>query len=367
MAHIGIDARLTHYRVGGISRYITALIAAFEQLSSPQKITILQSRKARRPLSPHFASAKLWTPPHHRLERSALSIELWRQRLDLLHSPDFIAPHRAARRHIITVHDLNFIHFPEYLTAASRQYYNAQIEASVARADHILANSQSTKDDLIAIMDVPADKITVHLLAADARFRPLSRAQCVATLRSLELPDEYLLFVGTIEPRKNLAGLVKAYRELKLALPGAPKLVVVGRLGWHYEQVLADVSALGMDEHILLRHVVSDQQLPAVYSRACAVILPSFHEGFGLTALEAMACGAVPIVSRVGALGEIVGDVGALVDPHDPGTIVSAMQVALTDSRWLAKQRERALGRAAQFSWRESARIALNCYIALLN
>ncbi len=367
MAHIGIDARLTHYRVGGISRYITALLAACEAQSPPHKLTILQSRKARKSLSSRFPSAKLWTPPHHPLERSALSIELWRHRLDLLHSPDFIAPRRGARRHIITVHDLSFIHFPEYLTAESRHYYNGQIEASVARADHILANSQTTKDDLVAILDVPPDKITVHLLAADERFRPLSSAETAAALRALELPDDYFLFVGTLEPRKNLASLAKAYRDLKLALPDAPKLVVVGRLGWHYEQVLADIGALGMDEHILLRHAVSDQQLPAVYNRACAVVLPSFHEGFGLTALEAMSCGAVPIVSQVGALQEIVGDVGALVDPHDHSTIATAMKRTLTDSDWLALQSKRALGRAAQFSWRESARIVLDCYDALLD
>ena len=366
MAHIGIDARLTHYRVGGISRYITALLAAYEMQSPPHKLTILQSRKARKSLSDRFASAKLWTPPHHPLERSALSIELWRHRFDLLHSPDFIAPRRGAKRHIITVHDLNFVHFPEYLTAESRRYYNGQIEASVAHADHILANSQTTKDDLIAILDVPPDNITVHLLAADERFRPLSSAETAGTLRALELPEDYFLFVGTLEPRKNLASLAKAYRDLKLELPDAPKLVVAGRLGWHYEQLLADVGALGMDEHILLRHAVSDQQLPAVYNRARAVVLPSFHEGFGLTALEAMACGAVPIVSQVGALHEIVGDVGVLVDPHDHNTIAAAMKRALTDSDWLALQAKRALARAAQFSWRESARIVLDCYDAVL-
>ena len=367
MADIGIDARLTHYRVGGISRYITALLSAFEAHSPPHQLTILQSRKARKPLSARFASARLWTPPHHVLERSALSLELWRHRLDLLHSPDFIAPRHGAKRHIITVHDLSFIHFPEYLTAESRAYYNGHIEASVAQADHILANSQATKEDLMAILDVPGDRITVHLLATEARFRPLPDEATAAALRALELPAEFLLFVGTLEPRKNLAGLAKAYRALRAQLPDAPKLVVAGRLGWHHQQVLADVSALGMDEHILMRHAVSDQQLPALYNRASAVILPSFHEGFGLTALEAMACGAAPIVSRVPALQEIVGEVGAMVDPHDHHDIAAAMQRALTDSDWLAKQRQLALQRAAQFSWHDSARIVLDCYDAVLS
>ncbi len=367
MAHIGIDARLTHYRVGGISRYITSLLAAFEAHSPLHKLTILQSRKSRKPLSAKFASAKLWTPPHHLLERSALSVELWRHRLDLLHSPDFIAPCRGAKRHIITVHDLSFIHFPEYLTAESRGYYNGHIETSVEQADHILANSQATKEDLIAILDVPSDKITVHLLATEERFRPLPDEATTTALRALELPEEFLLFVGTLEPRKNLAGLAKAYRELRSQLPDAPKLVVAGRLGWHHQQVLADISALGMDQHILMRHAVSDQQLPALYNRASAVILPSFHEGFGLTALEAMACGAAPIVSCVPALQEIVGEVGILVDPHDHHNIADAMRRALTDSQWLATHQELALQRAAQFNWLESAQIVLDCYDALLS
>ena len=366
MAHIGIDARLTHYRVGGISRYITALLSAFETWSPPHKLTILQSRKARKPLSMRFASAKLWTPPHNALERSALTVELWRHGFDLLHSPDFIAPRRGGKRHIITVHDLSFIHFPEYLTAESRRYYNGQIEESVAQADHILANSQATKDELTTILDVPADKITVHLLAAEERFRPMPAAETESALRALELPGEFLLFVGTIEPRKNLFGLAKAYKSLLSQQPDAPKLVVAGRLGWHYQQVLADVSALGIDGHILLRHAVTDEQLPALYNRACAVVLPSFHEGFGLTALEAMACGAVPLVSRAPALTEVVGEVGAHFDPHDHDRIADSMQRALTDSAWLDSQSKAGVQRAAHFNWLESARIVLDCYDSVL-
>ena len=189
MAHIGIDARLTHYRVGGISRYITALISAFEQLQPSHDITLLQSRKAQRPLSTQFGAAAVWTPPHHRWERAALTLELARRRFDLLHSPDFIAPLRGGKRHVITVHDLSFIHYPEYITAESRHYYNGQIEASVRRADHILADSQATKSDLMDILEVPADKITAHVLGVDEHFRPLARQCSEPALRSLDLPD----------------------------------------------------------------------------------------------------------------------------------------------------------------------------------
>ena len=367
MAHIGIDARLTHYRVGGTSRYIRALIGAFEELEPAHEFKLLQSRKATRRLSSRFTSASVWTPPHHRWERAALSLELWRHRFDLLHSPDFIAPYRAARRHIITVHDLSFMHYPEYLTADSRRYYNGQIRASLKRADHILSVSQATKQDLIDILDVPAEMISVQLHGVDNSFRPLPRQATAPIMRQLDLPDEFALFVGTLEPRKNLLGLARAYRDLKSALPDAPKLVVIGRPGWHYEQLMADLQAAGIDEVAEIRQQVSDAQLPALYNHALALVTPSFYEGFGLPALEAMACGTVPIVSGVSSLPEIVGDVGLLIDPHEPASIKEALMKALGDAGWREEQAAAALRRSANFRWEDTARGVLACYDAVLN
>lgn len=362
MAHLGIDARLSHYRVGGISRYISGLILAFEQLQPPHTFTIVQSRKSRRPLSGRFRSASAWTPPHHPLERAALSLEVARWRFDLLHSPDFIAPLRGGRRHVITVHDLSFIHYPEYITAESRRYYNGQIQASVQRADHILADSEATKRDLIDILAVPEEKISVHMLGVDERFTPLCKAACEPALRALDLPEAYFLFVGTLEPRKNLVGLARAYRELKLEYPDAPKLVIAGRPGWHYDQLMTDLDAVGVNKDLIIRQDIADAQLPALYNRALALISTSFYEGFGLTALEAMACGTPPIVSCVASFPEIVGDVGLLVDPHDIGSIAEALARALTDSQWRERQEQEALRRAAGFRWRDTARVALDGY-----
>ena len=366
MAQVGIDARLTHYRIGGISRYVREIVAA---LPAPphQTTTIFQSRKAEHALTDRFATAKLWTPPHHPLERIALSAELLPHRLDLFHSPDFIAPIRAANRHVITVHDLSFVHYPEYLTADSRRYYNGQIEASVKRADHILANSHATKQDFICVLDVPPEKITVHWLGVDDNFRPLPRESTSPTIEALNLPDDFLLFVGTVEPRKNLPGLARAYRDLLLELPDAPMLVIAGRPGWHYQQVMSDIQEVGIHQHIIFRQDVADDQLPALYNHAIALMMPSFYEGFGLPALEAMACGTAPIVSDIPATREIAGDVGALVDPHDTASIAEAMMKALCDSSWRQAQAEAGIRRAAQFSWSEAAEIVQECYQALLN
>ena len=367
MAYIGIDARLTHYRVGGISRYITAIINAFEELEPAHEITTVQSRKSDMPLSRRFPSLPVWTPPHHRLERAALSLELWRHRLDLLHSPDFIAPRRGASHHVITIHDLSFIHYPEYITAESRHYYNGQIKASIKRADHILVDSQATKRDLIEILGVSPEAITVHKLGVDESFLPLPPEQTAPVIASLGLPAEYILFVGTLEPRKNLVGLAEAYRDLLLESPDLPKLVIVGRPGWHFAALMTELEAVGVSENIVLRHDIGDERLPAVYSQALALALPSFYEGFGLTALEAMACGTVPIVSNKASLPEIVGDVGALVDPHDTDSIAEALKTTLTDSHWRRQQSAAARRRAARFRWIDTARCVLDCYDAVLN
>ena len=366
MARIGIDARLAHYRIGGISTYMKRIISALEQFRAKHDFTVFQSRKSKTALAKRFRTAKLWTPPHHLLERAALSLELLRHQLDILHSPDFIAPFRGAKHHIITVHDLSFIHYPQYITAASRRYYNAQIKASVKRADHILSDSEATKQDLIDILDVPPQKITVHMLGVDEQFQPLPPEITRPMIQSLGLPDEYILFLGTIEPRKNLVGLAKAYRDLLLELPAAPKLVIVGRVGWRAKQLMADFANVGINKHVIFRRQVTDSQLPALYNHALTLITPSFYEGFGLPALEAMACGTVPIVSNAASLPEIVGDVGLLIDPHDTPSISQALQKALVDDSWRKLQAKASRQRAKQFSWKTTASIIQNSYGAVL-
>lgn len=367
MAHIGIDARLTYYRLGGISTYIRRLVAGLEQLEPDARFTVFHSRKARESLVTRFRRAALWTPAHHRLERLALSAELARFRLDLLHSPDFIPPLRGARRHVITVHDLNFLHYPQFLTAESRRYYNAQIAAAVRQADHILADSEATKADLTALLGVPAAKITVHLLGVDESFRPLPPAALEPARQRLSLPPAYLLFVGTFEPRKNVPGLLDAYRLLLADLSDAPPLVLAGSRGWLFDETFAHVERLGLAERVLWRENVPQADLPALYNLAAALALPSYYEGFGFPPLEAMACGTIPVVSSRSSLPEVVGPVGLQVDPDDPAALAAALYRALTDTPWRADMRRAGLERAATFTWARTASSALSVYRAALN
>lgn len=356
--HIGIDTRLTYYRTGGISTYMRRLVEALETLDTDHHYTVFRSRKSNEDLTKHMGSAALWTPCHHRLERYALSAELLRFKLDVFHSPDFIPPLRGAKRHIITVHDLTFLHYPQFLTPDARRFYNGQIAWAVQHADHILVDSQSTKNDLVDMLRVTYEKITVHMLGVDERFRPLPASDP----RELNLPSEFILFVGTFEPRKNVLGLLEAYRHLTVKLTDAPPLVLVGRRGWLFEDTLKKINEMHLDQRVIWREDISDEALPIVYNLASVLVMPSFYEGFGLTALEAMACGTVPIVSNRSSLPEVVGDVGLQINPENPLELAAALEHSLTDTGWREGMQQRALERAAQFTWEKTASLALAAY-----
>lgn len=360
--HIGIDARLTYYRSGGISTYITRLVDALERIDTSNRYTVFHSRKARESLVKRFRHASLWTPSHHRLERSALAAELLRYRLDVFHTTDFIPPQFGARRHIITVHDLTFLHYPQFLTTESRRYYNDQIHYAVHHADHILTDSESSRRDMVTMLGVPESKITVHPLGADESFEPPSPEIVEHYNRALDLPETYFLFVGTFEPRKNIEGLVSAYRALCEQMPDAPPLVLVGRMGWNFEAARERIEAMNLGERLLWREAVPQDAMPSLYNGAVALVTPSFYEGFGFPALEAMACATVPIVSDRSSLPEVVGEVGLQVDPEDQAALVAAMSRVLTDEAWRQEQEQAGLQRAATFTWERTAEIALSVY-----
>lgn len=360
---IGIDARLLAYRTGGISTYTRQLILTLADFALPDDIRIFYHRKHKEALSTPFRSYRLFTPPHHRLERSALTAELFHHRLNIWHSPDFIPPFRGGRRHIITVHDLTFLHYPHHKDKASGRYYNDQIGYAVRHADHILSVSHATKHDLMTLLHVPEAKITVQPNGIDSSFRPLSGDEKQAWRERLNLPNGYILHVGTLEPRKNIPALLDAYLMLK----DAPPLVLVGRMGWLFEETLARIRTLqAYGKPIIWRDDIEDVALPALYANANVLVLPSFYEGFGLPALEAMACGTPVIVSDNSSLPEVVGDCALLINPHAPETIHYALQQALGDSTWRESVIAKGIIRAQQFTWHRSAKIAWSVYQNML-
>jgi glycosyltransferase involved in cell wall biosynthesis len=336
------------------------LVGALQDRLKRTDLTLLNSRKATSKVSDYFPQQTLWTPPHHRFERWALSVEIARFGLDVLHSPDFIPPRFGAKRRVITIHDLTFLHYPETLTEDSRRYYNDQIEAAVQEADHILVVSRATQTDLITTLNVAPEKISISPNGVGKQFKVIERVKVKQGLQALNLLERYFLHVGTWEPRKNLVGLARAYKLLCEKVKNAPPLLFVGRQGWHFERLKEEVDTVGVP--IIWRDDIRDEHLPLVYNGAICNMTVSFYEGFGLPALEGMACGIIPIVSNRSSLPEVVGEVGLQVIPEDPEAIAAAMQQAFEDEAWRNNQRPLALAQAANYTWERCAAAALVAY-----
>jgi glycosyltransferase involved in cell wall biosynthesis len=361
---IGIDARLVYYSRAGIGQYILRLVEALARVeTSGEQFVLLQSRKDRTRLDhPAFSRASLWTPSHHRLEQLSLRFEIGRLHLDLLHSPDFIPPFRRNCRSVITIHDLAFLLYPHFLTNESARYYG-QIDQAVRHTDHIIAVSESTRRDAINLLGVPERKITVIYEAANPIYsqmdKELARRHVMDTY-SLEQP--FILFVSTIEPRKNLPGLLQAFRKLRDDYKRDEKLVLAGGRGWLSEEVYASIDRLNLNDHVLLLGRVPSEHLVYLYNAAQMLVHPSFYEGFGLPPLEAMHCGTPAIVSNVSALPEVVGDAALLVDPNDVDGLTVAMWRVLTDEQLRASLVEKGFMRARKFSLERAAHQTLDVY-----
>lgn len=367
-ARIGIDARLLGYRKGGIAEYTRQLINALAERDSTNHYTIIHRFRDSQTYcpSPNFQRLNTYTPAHHRFERTALGLELIPRPLDLLHSPDFIPPRWGAKRQVITIHDLHFLQYSQFQTTDSLRYYRDQIGWAVNHADHIFAQTEGTKNEIIDQLNVPEEKITVHLLGVNEAFRILDNDVIEAKLAPYNLPQEYILFVGTLEPRKNLPNLLRAYAHLRESNADILPLVLGGQHGWFADESLQTITDLGLENCVIWFEDVPFDVLPALYNRARLLVLVSFHEGFGMPAVEAMACGTPVVVSNRGSLPEVVGDYGIYVEPDDLENIADGILRLLTDSVLYTQLRDGGLNHAKTYSWRRTAEIALNVYHQLV-
>jgi glycosyltransferase involved in cell wall biosynthesis len=364
--HIGIDIRLPFYQMGGISRYILQLVGALAEFERGHVYTLFHSRKDdadHRPRDDFFRRHDLWTPSHHRYERWLLGLELIPHRLDVFHSPDFIPPAFGAKRRIITVHDLSFLHYPDYLTDESRRYYLEQIDWAVREADHIAADSEHTRKDLLGKLGVPAEKVTtIHLAANPVYEEEYSPAAIRQTLTRHGLPRGFILFVGTLEPRKNISTLLRAYRVLRQESDVDVPLVLVGSKGWLYDDILGTIDELFLRSHVHHLEGVDDGQLAHLYHAAGVLALPSHYEGFGLPVLEAMHCGCPVLSSDRGSLPEIVGSAGLLLEADDVEGWVDALENVLCDEALRAEMIAAGYRNVQQFTWERTARATLELY-----
>ncbi len=362
---VGIDARLVYYSKAGIGQYIIHLAKGLAKLDTPgDSFLLLQSRKDRTQIisNNNFSRVSLWTPSHHWLEQPALRVETATLGLDLLHSPDFIPPFRRPYKSVITVHDLAFLLYPQFMTRESARYYG-QIDHAVRSTDHIIAVSEATKQDLINLLGVPPDKITVIYEGCNPSYHPIERAEAAAFVRErFGLEANFIFFISTIEPRKNVPTLLRSYRWLKDHYQRPEKLVLAGSKGWLFEEVDRTIHELNLENDVVLIGRVRDSEVNYLYNAASMLVYPSFYEGFGLPPLEAMTCGTPVIVSNIKVMPEVVGDAALLIDPHDVEGLGAAMHRLLTDESLRRDLIAKGLKRAAHFSWEQAARETLAVY-----
>jgi glycosyltransferase involved in cell wall biosynthesis len=359
---IAIDARLARYTSGGIVRYTLELARALAATGPGHRFTLLRSvrQAGGLPTAANLSSAPLLTPPHHRFEQWTLPLEIARLRPNLLHCPDFIPPFRRTCPAVVTVHDLGFLRFPETLTAESRRYYG-QVARAVKSAERTIAVSEHTARDLVEQLAAPAECIRVVHNGISGWFHPVEDPCALKEVRArYGLDRPFILFVGTLEPRKNLPTLLRAFRVVRQRHDVS--LVLVGRRGWLWEPIFDLIGELGVRDYVRIFEDATDEQLPAIHSAATAFAFPSLYEGFGLPPLEAMACGTPTVVADTSSLPEVVGDAALLHPPTDHEALADALRRLLEDETLRADLRRRGLARAAGFTWEEAARKTLAVY-----
>jgi glycosyltransferase involved in cell wall biosynthesis len=274
--------------------------------------------------------------------------------LGLFWSPLMTLPLRCPVPAVATVHDLTSILMPEAHRFKVRWSIFPFLRTSLERADRLVAVSRATADDLAFHFPQVAKKIRVVYSGVDPEFRPGTRGSIEATREELGAPDGYLLYAGTLEPRKNLATVLDAWEALRADDPGVPPLVLVGPYGWGSRDLMRRIESLAPLGVKVLGHV-DRERLVRVFQAATVFVYPSFYEGFGLPPAEAMACGIPTVVSNVSSLPEVVGDAGLQVDPSDPGALMSALRGLLESPARREELRGRSLERATRFRWERTA------------
>ena len=378
MPRIAIDYTPACEQGGGIGRYVRELTAALaiEDPVTDYRLFVAGSKRERlpHPPGPNFdwrmtILTPQWLARIWQRAQLPLPVEVFTGLVDLFHATDFVLPPTLPRaRSLLTVHDLSFIRVPDAASPSLRRYLEAVVPRSVERADHVLADSQATKDDLIEIYRTPPDKISVLYSAVDGRFgRVTDEMALQEVLNRHNLKDiKYVLSVGTVQPRKNYSGAIRALSKIRDQGIDLHYAVAGGR-GWLEDEMYRSIRETAMEDRVHILGFVPDEDLPALYSGARALLAVSLYEGFGLPVLEAMACGTPVITSNLSSLPEVAGDAGILVDPLDTEAISEAIMRLLTDAALRQQLVAAGFEHVKRFSWASAASQLKSIYDAMLD
>lgn len=372
---IGIDVTAGMWQGAGIGRYTRELVHAAAQAGPELAFHLFYAAGGLDPQSPFVRYAHKLAAAYPNITLRPIPISprlltiLW-QRLrlpiwvewligpiDVVHAPDFVLPPTKART-LLTIHDLTFLVEPACAEPNLRRYLSAAVPRSLQRADLVVVDSKATANDLGRLYGIPSRRVRLLYPAVDGRFRPMQAAETAPVRERLRLPDRFLLFVGTLEPRKNLVRLLQAFALVAADNPDL-HLVIAGRRGWLYDEIFAAVERSNARERIHFLDFVADDDLPALYNLAEAFVYPSLYEGFGFPVLEALACGTPVITAKVASLPEVAGSAAIMVDPLEVEDIAAGIRAALADPAPL-----RAAGppQAATFRWEQTGQALVAIY-----
>lgn len=287
----------------------------------------------------------------------------WMRGFDIYHQPNYI-PHVFDGKIVTTIHDMSHRIFPQY-HPRRRVLLLRAFENRLRQADRLITDSEYSRGEIVDLLKVPEDRVTVIYLGAGSQYKPLSISQDrqIELQAKYNLPDQFLLYVGTIEPRKNLERLIEAYYQYKQEEPNSGvKLVLAGGKGWLFEGIFARVKELHLEQNIVFTGYVDSEDLPFLYNMALAFIYPSLYEGFGMPPLEAMSCGTPVISSSTSSIPEVVGEAGILVDPYQVNDLAAAISKVAGSVSLQDELSRKGLEHARLFSWRKCAEETLQVY-----
>ena len=372
MIRVAIDLTALTPQHTGVDRYLKELVIHLGMIDRTNDYTVFLNAADRRVLDgrlPANFHIRAWCPRPRPLrllfEQVVLPPTCTILGSDVVHSPSFLMPYcRGRQRHLLSVHDMTFFSMPHVHSRLRRSAaFRSLVRTSIRRAHMINVPSRATRDALLEWLPIiPWDRVRVTEYGIASCFRPASPEDVVKETRRLKLPDSYILYVGTIEPRKNLTTLIEAYRSLLMAGHITADLVLAGTLAFGHEPLLARIAAPELRGRVHVLGFVAEDDLPWVYRGARVFVYPSLLEGFGFPPLEAMACG-VPVISTLGSsLQENLQDAAQLVPPDDPVALALALRRLVHDENLREQRRRLGLERAARFRWENTARQVLECY-----
>ena len=369
---IGLNAHLLSgqrgYRRAGIHTYIAQQLNTLGADESDFEFVVFTNAREQLAADLNFRFQSSRWPTNNRLiriawEQSVLPLVSRRLKIDLLHGMAFVTPRLAPCATVVTVYDLSFIYFPDRYPSLQRIYLTSQTRRSCRQARHVVTISNSGKEDVHRLFGVPLDQISVILPGVDPRYYPRSEEEIAEFRARKNLPSRYILHVGTLQPRKSIPTLIKAFAQLDRS---DLDLVLVGGKGWAYEEIFAMVRELDILERVHFTGYVPDGELPLWYNAAALLVFPSVYEGFGLPVAEAMACGTPVIAADTSAIPEAAGAAARLFEAQDAAGLSDHIEAVLDDPNLTATMRENGLQQARQFTWERAGRAMTNVYRKVL-